>query len=62
VVIGEAGHVTGGHRRVADDHGRHAGRAHAGDVAGDVRQHVQAVIDDQGTFTTSGDLIAFICR
>jgi SAM-dependent methyltransferase len=32
------------------------------DVTEDVRQHVQAVIDDQGAFTTSGDLAAFICR
>lgn len=32
------------------------------DVVEDVRRQVQAVIDDQGAFTTSGDLAAFICR
>jgi SAM-dependent methyltransferase len=32
------------------------------DVVEDVRQQVQAVIDDKGAFTTSGDLAAFICR
>jgi hypothetical protein len=32
------------------------------DVAEDVRQQVQAIIDDQGAFTTSGDLTAFGCR
>jgi SAM-dependent methyltransferase len=32
------------------------------DVAEDVRRQVQAVIDDQGAFITSGDLAAFICR
>ena len=33
-----------------------------GDVAEDVRRQVQAVIDDEGAFITSGDLAAFICR
>jgi hypothetical protein len=28
----------------------------------DVRQDVQAIIDRQGTFVTSGDLAAFVCR
>ena len=32
------------------------------DVAEDVRRHVQAVIDGEGAFVTSGDLAAFICR
>jgi SAM-dependent methyltransferase len=32
------------------------------DVAEDVRLQVQAVIDDDGAFVTSGDLAAFICR
>jgi SAM-dependent methyltransferase len=32
------------------------------DVVEDVRQHVQAVIDDTGAFTTSGDLAAFLCQ
>jgi len=32
------------------------------DVAEDVRQQVQLVIDDQGAFITSSDLAAFICR
>jgi SAM-dependent methyltransferase len=32
------------------------------DVTEDVRRQVQAVIDDKGAFTTSGDLAAFICR
>jgi SAM-dependent methyltransferase len=32
------------------------------DVAADVRSAVQAVIDTDGAFITSGDLAAFICR
>jgi SAM-dependent methyltransferase len=32
------------------------------DVVEAVRQQVQAVIDDQGAFVTSGDLVAFICQ
>jgi SAM-dependent methyltransferase len=32
------------------------------EVVEDVRQHVQAAIDDQGAFTTSGDLAAIICQ
>ncbi|MDX6333336.1 MAG: hypothetical protein QOG05_676, partial [Streptosporangiaceae bacterium] len=32
------------------------------DIVEDVRQHVQAAIDGQGAFTTSGDLAAFICQ
>jgi hypothetical protein len=31
------------------------------DVADDVRRQVQAVIEDEGAFTISGDLTAFIC-
>jgi hypothetical protein len=27
-----------------------------------VRRQVQAVIDDEGAFITSGDLAAFMCR
>jgi hypothetical protein len=32
------------------------------DVAESIRRQVQAVIDDEGAFVTSGDLAAFICR
>jgi SAM-dependent methyltransferase len=32
------------------------------DVVEDVQRQVQAVIDDQGAFITSGDLAAFLCR
>jgi SAM-dependent methyltransferase len=32
------------------------------DVAEDVGRQVQAVIDDEGAFITSGDLAAFLCR
>ena len=32
------------------------------DVVEDVQCQVQAVIDDQGAFITSGDLAAFLCR
>jgi SAM-dependent methyltransferase len=32
------------------------------DVVQDVRRQVQAVIDDQGVFTISGDLAAFVCQ
>jgi SAM-dependent methyltransferase len=32
------------------------------DVADDVRRQVQAIIDNEGAFITSGDLAAFICR
>jgi hypothetical protein len=32
------------------------------DVVEDVRRAVQAVIDDQGAFVTSGDVAAFVCR
>jgi SAM-dependent methyltransferase len=32
------------------------------DVVEDVRQDVQAVIDREGAFITSGDLAAFVCR
>lgn len=32
------------------------------DVVADVRAQAQAIIDRQGTFITSGDLTAFICR
>ncbi len=32
------------------------------DVVADVRGQVQAVIDEQGAFITSGDLAAFLCR
>jgi hypothetical protein len=32
------------------------------DVVTDVRAQVQAVIDREGAFITSGDLAAFICR
>ena len=32
------------------------------DVVAEVRQQVQAVIDQEGAFTVSGDLAAFVCR
>ena len=32
------------------------------DVVADVRRQVQAIIDEQGAFVTSGDLVAFLCR
>ena len=32
------------------------------EVVEDVRRQVQAIIDDEGSFITSGDLAAFICR
>jgi hypothetical protein len=32
------------------------------EVAQDVRQDVQAVIDHEGAFVVSGDLAAFVCR
>jgi hypothetical protein len=32
------------------------------DVVEDVRRQVQAVIDHEGAFITSGDLAAFVCR
>jgi SAM-dependent methyltransferase len=32
------------------------------DVVEDVRRQVQAIIDDEGAFVTSGDLAAFVCR
>lgn len=31
-------------------------------VVADVRRDVQAVIDQEGAFITSGDLAAFVCR
>ena len=32
------------------------------EVASDVREHVQAVIDTDGSFRTAGDVAAFVCR
>jgi hypothetical protein len=32
------------------------------EVVRDVRQDVQAVIEHEGAFATSGDLAAFVCR
>jgi hypothetical protein len=32
------------------------------EVVGEVRGHVQAVIDRDGAYLTSGDLAAFVCR
>jgi len=32
------------------------------EVVEDVRRHLQAVIDRDGAFVTSGDLAAFVCR
>jgi SAM-dependent methyltransferase len=32
------------------------------DVVADVRRAVHAVIDDQGAFLTSSDVVAFVCR
>jgi SAM-dependent methyltransferase len=44
------------------DHYQHETGRPWDDVVEDVRQQVQAVIDDEGAFVTSGDLAAFICQ
>jgi SAM-dependent methyltransferase len=61
VVIRDAAVAAGYVASLADHHQDETTRPW-GDVAEDVRQQVQAVIDDKGTFLTSGDLAAFICR
>jgi SAM-dependent methyltransferase len=61
VTIRDAAVAAGYVASLADHHQDETARPW-NDVVEDVRQHVQAVIDDQGAFTTSGDLAAFICR
>jgi SAM-dependent methyltransferase len=61
VIIRDAAVAAGYVASLADHHQDETARPW-NDVVEDVRQHVQAVIDDQGAFTTSGDLAAFICR
>ena len=61
VIIRDAAVAAGYVASLADHHQDETSRPWA-DVAEDVRRAVQAVIDDKGAFTTSGDLAAFICR
>jgi SAM-dependent methyltransferase len=61
VIIRDAGVAADYVASLADHHQGETTRPW-NDVAGDVRQQVQDVIDDEGAFTTSGDLAAFICR
>jgi SAM-dependent methyltransferase len=61
VVIRDAAVAAGYVASLADHHQDGTARPWE-DVAEDVRQQVQAVIDDKGAFVTSGDLAAFICH
>jgi SAM-dependent methyltransferase len=61
VIIRDAAVAAGYVASLATHHQDETARPWA-DVAEDVRRQVQAVIDDQGAFITSGDLAAFICR
>jgi SAM-dependent methyltransferase len=61
VVIRDAAVAAGYVASLADHHQDETARPW-NDVAEDVRRQVQAVIDDEGAFITSGDLAAFICR
>jgi hypothetical protein len=61
VVIRDAAVAAGYVASLATHHQDETARPWA-EVADDVRRHVQAVIDDEGAFITSGDLAAFICR
>ena len=61
VIIRDAAVAAGYVASLASHHQDETVRPWA-DVAEDVRRQVQAVIDDQGAFITSGDLAAFICR
>lgn len=61
VIIRDAAVATGYVASLADHHQREIARPWD-DVAEDVRQQVQAVIDDKGAFVTSGDLAAFVCQ
>ena len=61
VIIRDAAVAAGYVASLATHHHDETARPWA-DVAEDVRRQVQAVIDDQGAFITSGDLAAFICR
>jgi SAM-dependent methyltransferase len=61
VVIRDAAVAAGYVASLATHYQDETGRLWA-DVADDVGRQVQAVIDDQGAFLTSGDLAAFICR
>jgi SAM-dependent methyltransferase len=61
VIIRDAAVAAGYVASLADHHQGESARPW-NDVAEDVRQQVQAVIDDHGAFSTAGDLAAFICR
>jgi SAM-dependent methyltransferase len=61
VIIRDATVAAGYVASLADHHRDETARPW-NDVAEDVRRHVQAIIDDEGAFTTSGDLAAFVCR
>jgi hypothetical protein len=61
VIIGDATVAADYVASLADHHQDGTARPRE-DVAEDVRRQVQAVIDDEGAFVTSGDLAAFICR
>jgi hypothetical protein len=60
VVIRDAAVAAGYVASLADHHQDEAACPWE-DVAEDVRRQVQAVIDDEGAFITSGDLAAFVC-
>ncbi len=61
VVIRDAA-VAAGYMASLGDHYQDETARPWDDVVEDVRQDVQAIIDRQGTFITSGDLAAFVCR
>jgi SAM-dependent methyltransferase len=61
VVIRDAAVAADYVASLADHHQDETTRPWA-DVAEDVRRQVQAVIDEEEAFVTSGDLAAFVCR
>jgi hypothetical protein len=61
VVIRDAAVAAGYVASLADHHQDGTARPWP-EVAEDVGRQVQAVIDAEGAFVTSGDLAAFICR
>lgn len=61
VIIRDASVATDYVASLATHHQDETARPWA-DVAEDVRRQVQAVIDAEGAFVTSGDLAAFLCR
>jgi SAM-dependent methyltransferase len=61
VVIRDAAVAASYVASLADHHQDETARPWA-DVAEDVCRQVQAAIDEEGAFVTSGDLAAFICR